>query len=142
MWTEIQNLNGIFSGLIVVMTENCCHWKSTSGSDGKRLFAHILRTNRRIFEIQTAYVQVWSKWWWKNVVAENLLPVSTGKGFLLISWELIDGFSQCKGHMFRFDRCDDLTFFILKIYFRFEQKNWKLALKHYFWKYFRSGLNG
>ena len=32
--------------------------KSTSGSDGKRLFAHILRTNGRIFENQTAYVQV------------------------------------------------------------------------------------
>ena len=80
------------------MTEKCCRWKSTSGLDGKMLFAHILRTNRRIFEIQTAYVQVWSKWW--------------------------------------------LDFFILKNYFRFEQQNWKLALKQYFWKYFRSGLNG
>ena len=35
---------------------NCCRWKSTSGFDGKMLFAHILRTNRRILEIQTANV--------------------------------------------------------------------------------------
>ena len=122
------------------MTENCCPWKSTSGFDGKRLFAHIVRTNRRIFEIQTAYVQVWSKWWWKNVVAENLLPVSTGKGFLLISWEPIDGFSKFKRHMLRFDRRHDMTFLILEIYFRCEQKNWKWALKHHFWTYSRSGL--
>ena len=171
---------------MVVIKENCCHWKSTSGLDGKRLFAHIvrtnrriyeiqtayvqvwskrrwknvvaenllpvstgkrffaniLRTNRRIFEIQTAYVQVWSKWWWKNVVTKNLLPVSAGKDFLMISWELIDRFSKFKRHMFRFDRSDDLTFWILEIYFRCEQKNLKWALKHHFWAYFRSGLNG
>ena len=125
-----------------MITKNCRRWKSTSGWDGKRLFAHNMRTNRRILEIQTAYVQVLSKWWWKNVVAKNLLPVWMGKGFLLISWELIDRFSKFKRHMFRFDRSDDLIFFILKIYFRFEQKNWKLALKQYFWKKFRSGLNG
>ena len=119
-----------------MMTEKCCRWKSTSGLDGKRLLAHILRTNRRIFEIQTAYVQVWSKWWQENVVAENLLPVWTGKDLLLISWELIDGFSKFKRHMFRFDWFDDLNFFNLKIYFRFEQKNWKLVLKHYFWIFF------
>ena len=122
LWTDFQNLNGIFSGLMVVMTENCCHWKSTSGLDGKRLFAHIVRTNGQIYEIQTAYVQVWSKRRWKNVVAENLLPVSTGKGFLLISWELIDGFSKFKRHMFRFDRSDDEKMFSLKIYFRFRRE--------------------
>ena len=99
--------------------QKCCRWKSTSGSDGKRLFAHILRFNWRIFEIQTAYVLVWSKWWWKNVVTKNLLPVSTGKGFLLISWELMDGFSKFKRHMFRFDRSDDRKMLSLKIYFRF-----------------------
>ena len=87
--------------------------------DGKRLFAQTLRTNRRIFEIQTAYVQVWLKWWQENVVAENLLPVWTGKDFLLISWELIDGFSKFKRHMFRFDRSDDRKMLPLKIYFRF-----------------------
>ena len=139
---DSQNSNGICSGSLELLTKNCRRWKSTSGWDGKRLFAHNMRTNRRIFKIQTAYVQVWSKWWWKNVVTKNLLPVSAGKDFLLISWELIDGFSKFKRHMFRFDRSDDSTFFILKIYFRFVQKSWKLALKHYFWKYFRSGLNG
>ena len=147
------------------MTEKCCRWKSTSGLDGKRLFAHILRTYRRIFEIQTAYVQVWSKCWqkmlllksssgldgkrlfvhkmrtyrrifeiqtayvqvwskrWlKNVVTKNLLPVSTGKGFLLISWELIDWFSKFKRHMFRFDRSDDGKMLSLKVYFRFRRE--------------------
>ena len=118
-----KNSNGICSGLIEVITENCCRWKSTSGSDGKKLFAHNMRTNWRIFEIQTAYVQLSFKWWWKNVVAKNLLPVWTGKDFLLISWELLDRFSKFKRHMFRFDRSDDLTFLILEIYFRFEQKN-------------------
>ena len=84
--------------------------KSTSGFYGKRLFAHILRTNGRIFEIQTSYFQVWLKCWWKNVVTKNILPVLTGKDSLLISWELIDGFSKFKRHMFRFDRSEDLTF--------------------------------
>ena len=116
------------------MTEKCCRWKSTSGLDGKRLFAHILRTNRRIFEIQTAYVQVWSKWWWKNVVTKNLLPVSAVKDFLLISWELIDGFSKFKRQMFRFDRSDDLTFWILEIYFRCEQRKSKMGVKTLFLK--------
>ena len=102
--------------------EKCCRWKSISGLDEKRLFAHILRTNRRIFEIQTANVQVWSKWWWKNVETINLLPVSTGKGFLLISWKLIDGFSKFKRHMFRFDRSDDEKMLSLKIYFRFRRE--------------------
>ena len=105
---DFRNSNGMWSGFIEVMTENCCHWKYTSGSDGKRLFAHIVRTNRRIFEIQTAYVQVWSKWWWKNVVAENLLPVWTGKGFLLMTREALDGFSKFKRRVFRFDSSDDL----------------------------------
>ena len=67
-----------------VITENCCRWKSTCGLDEKRVFVHKMRTNRRIFEILSAYVQVWSKWWWKNVFTKNLLPVSTGKGFLHI----------------------------------------------------------
>ena len=120
--TDFRNSNGICSHLIEVMIEKCCRWKSTSGLDGKKLFAHILRTNRRIFEIQTAYVQVWLKWLWENVVAENLLPVSTGKGFLLISQELIDGFSKFKRHMLRLDRRCDMTFLILEIYFRCEQK--------------------
>ena len=43
-----------------MLTEKCCRLKSTSGVEGKRLFVHILRTNRRIFEIQTAYGQVLS----------------------------------------------------------------------------------
>jgi len=97
-----------------VITENCFRWKSTSGSDGKRFFVYKMRTNRRIFEIQTAFFQVWSKWWWKNVVTKNLLPVSTGKGFLVISWELIDGFSKFKRHIFRFDRGDDGKMLSLK----------------------------
>ena len=161
--TDFQNSNGICSGLIEVITENCCRWKSTSGLDGKRPFAHIvrtnkriyeiqtangqvwskrrwknvvaenllpvstgkrffaniLRTNRRIFEIQTAYVQVWSKWRWKNVVAENLLPVWTENDFFLITWELMDGFSKFKRHMFRFYHSDDSLKKSLKIYFRF-----------------------
>ena len=114
LWTDFWNLNGLCSGSMEVMKEKCCRWKSTSGLDGKMLFAHILRTNRRIFEIQTAYVQVWSKWWYKNVAAENLLPVMTGKDFLIISWKLIDVFSKSKRHMFRFDRSDDLTFLFWK----------------------------
>ena len=122
IYGRFQNSNGKCSGSIKVITENCCRRKSTSGSDGKRLFVHKMRTNRRIFEIQTAYVQVWSKWWWKNVVTKNLLPVSTGKGFLLISWELIDGFSKFKRHMFRFDRSDDGKMLSLKIYFRFRRE--------------------
>ena len=60
------------------MTEKCCRWKSTSGLDGKMHFANNLRTNKRIFEIQTAYDQVWSKWWQTNFVTENVLPVWTG----------------------------------------------------------------
>ena len=31
------------------MIKKCCHWKSTSGSDGKRLFVHKIRSNRHIF---------------------------------------------------------------------------------------------
>jgi len=46
---------------IVVITEKCCRWKSTSGFDGKSFFAHNLRSNRRIFKIRTAFVQVWLK---------------------------------------------------------------------------------
>ena len=132
----------VFSSFIIVMTKKCCHWKSTSGFDGKRLFAHNLRTIGRIFEIQMAHVQVRSSWWQKNVVTENLLPVLTGNDFLLMRWELIGGFLKFKWYMFRFDCSDDLTFWILEIYFRCEQKNQKRALKHYFWKYVRSGLNG
>ena len=98
--------------------------------DGKQLFVHKMRTTGRIFEIQTASIQVWSKWWQKNIGAENRLPVLTGKGYLLISWELLDGFSKFKRHMLRFDRSDDLTFSSPEIYFRCEQKDWK------FWKYF------
>ena len=55
----------------------------------------------------------------ENVVAENRLPVWMGKDFLLISWELINGFSKFKLHMFRFDRSDDGKMLLLKIYFRF-----------------------
>ena len=106
---------------------------ATEQSHIKYLF---LRTTGRIFEIQTASIQVWSKWWQKNIGAENRLPVLTGKGYLLISWELLDGFSKFKRHMLRFDRSDDLTFSTLEIYFRCDQKNWKWTLKHYFWKYF------
>ena len=134
--TDFQNSNGILSGLMKVIYKKCRCWKSTSGLDGKQLFVHKKRTTGRIFEIQTASIQVWSKWWQKNIGAENRLPVLTGKGYLLISWELLDGFSKFKRHMLRFDRSDDLTFSTLEIYFRCEQKDWKWALKHYFWKYF------
>ena len=140
--TDFQNSNGILSGLMKVIYKKCRCWKSTSGLDGKQLFVHKKRTTGRIFEIQTASIQVWSKWWQKNIGAENRLPVLTGKGYLLISWELLDGFSKFKRHMLRLDRRHDMTFLILKIYFRCEQKNWKWALKHHFWTYFRSGLNG
>ena len=134
--TDFQNSNGILSGLMKVIYKKCRCWKSTSGLDGKQLFVHKMRTTGRIFEIQTASIQVWSKWWQKNIGAENRLPVLTGKCYLLISWELLDGFSKFKRHMLRFDRSDDLTFSTLEIYFRCEQKDWKWALKHYFWKYF------
>ena len=116
--------------------ENCCRWKSTSGLDGKTPFADNMRTIRRIFEIQTAFVQVWSKWWYKNVASKNLLPVMTGKDFLIISWELIDGFSKFKRLMFRFYRSDDLTYLLWKNYFRFEQKNWKIGAETLFMKIF------
>ena len=111
-------------------------WTFTSGSARKikndipkQVLAHTLRTDGQIFEIQTAYsVQVRKKWWNANFVAENLLPVLTGKGFLLITFEVIDGFMKFKRHAFRFDCSHDLTFLLLEIYFRFEQKikNWSL----------------
>ena len=45
--------------------------KIYSGYDEKRLFDHILRINRRIFEIQTAYVKVWLKWWLDIFILKN-----------------------------------------------------------------------
>ena len=120
--TDFQNSNGILSGLMKVIYKKCRCWKSTSGLDGKQLFVHKMRTTGRIFEIQTASIQVWSKWWQKNIGAENRLPVLTGKGYLLISWELLDGFSKFKRHMFRFDRSDDGKMLPLKIYFRFKRE--------------------
>ena len=100
--TDFQNSNGILSGLMKVICKKCRCWKSTSGLDGKQLFVHKMRTTGRIFEIQTAYGQFWLKCGQKIVVTENLLPVWTGKGFLLIPWEPIDGFSKFKRHVFRF----------------------------------------
>ena len=96
--------------------------KINHGLDGKMFFVYKMRTIGRIFEIQMACVQVWSKRWQKIIVAENLLPVMTEKGFLLISWELIDGFSKFKRDMLRFYGSDALAFMILEIYFRFEEK--------------------
>ena len=140
--TDFQNSNGILSGLMKVIYKKCRCWKSTSGLDGKQLFVHKMRTAGPIFEIQTASIQVWSKWWQKNIGAENRLPVLTGKAYLLISWELLDGFLKFKRHVLRFDCRYDMTFLIFLIYFRCEQKNWKWAQKHHFWTHFRSGLNG
>ena len=78
------------------MTENCCRWKSTSGLDGKRLFAYNLRTNETNFKIQTAYVKVQLQWSFKIFVAKNLLPVLAENGYLLIIQELIDDISEFK----------------------------------------------
>ena len=117
--TDFQNSNGILSGLMKVIYKKCRCWKSTSGLDGKQIFVHKMRTTGRIFEIQTASIQVWSKWWLKNIVAKTQLPVWTGKGFFLIFIELIDGFTKFKRHMFRFDRSYDRKMLSLKIYFRF-----------------------
>ncbi len=61
-WTDFRNSNGIYSGSIEAMTENCCRWKSTSSFDGQRHFAYNLRTNETNFEIQTAYVKVQLQW--------------------------------------------------------------------------------
>ena len=94
-WTDFQNSNGINSGFWNLLPV----WPGKSKMTFvNRFLAHNLIIYGRIFKIQTAYVQVWSKWWWKNVVTKNRLPVLTGKGFLLISWELIDGFSKFKRH--------------------------------------------
>jgi len=54
-------------------------WKSTSGFNRKRLFDHNLRSNRRIFKIQTASFQVLLKWWFDIFDALILLPVWTEK---------------------------------------------------------------
>ena len=116
------------------MTENCCRWKSTSGLDGKRLFAYNLRTNETNFKIQTAYVKAQLQWLIKISVAKNLLPVLAENGYLLIIQELIDEFSEFKRQMFRFDSNENLKILFLKIYFRCKQKIWKWALKHYFEK--------
>ena len=74
-WTDFRNSNSIYSGSIKVMTENCFRWKSTSGLDGKRLFAYNLSTNETNFKIQTAYVKAQLQWLIKISVAKNLLPV-------------------------------------------------------------------
>ena len=133
-WTDFRNSNGIFSGSIKVMTENCWRWKFTSGLDGKRLFAYNLRTNETNFKIQTAYVKAQLQWLIKISVAKNLLPVLAENGYLLIIQELIDEFSEFKRQMFRFDSNENLKILFLKIYFRCKQKIWKWALKHYFEK--------
>ena len=87
-----------------------------------RFLAYNLRTIGRIFEIQTAYVQVRSRWWQKNVVTENLLPVLTGNDFLLIRWELMDGFSKFKRHVFRFYCSYDQKFYRWKSTSGFNRK--------------------
>ena len=117
--TDFQNSNGILSGLMKVIYKKCRCRKSTSGLDGKQVFVHKMRTTGRIFEIQTGSIQVWSKWWQKNFGAENRHPVLTGKCYLLLSWEQLDGFLKFKRHMIRFDRSDDRKTLSLKIYFRF-----------------------
>ena len=78
------------------MTENCCRWKSTSGLDGKRLFAYNLRTNETNVKIQTAYVKAQLQWLIKISVAKNLLPVLAENGDLLLIQELIDDISEFK----------------------------------------------
>ena len=95
-WTDFRNSNGIYSGSIKVMTENCCRWISTSGLDGKRLFAYNLRTNETNFKIQTAYVKAQLQWLIKISVAKNLLPVLAENGYLLLIQELIDDISEFK----------------------------------------------
>ena len=78
------------------MTEKYCRWKSTSGLDGKRLFAYNLRTNETNFKIQTAYVKAQLQWLIKISVAKNLLPVLAENGYLLLIQELIDDISEFK----------------------------------------------
>ena len=78
-WTDFRNSNGICSGLIEVMMENVVAENRLPVSTGKRFFANILRANGRIFEIQTAYDQAWSKAWYDIFDAETLLPVWTEK---------------------------------------------------------------
>ena len=95
-WTDFRNSNGIYSGSIKVMTENCCRRKSTSGLDRKRLFAYNLRTNETNFKIQTAYVKAQLQWLIKISVAKNLLPVLAENGYLLLIQELIDDISEFK----------------------------------------------
>ena len=91
-------------------------------SDGKRLFAHYMRTNRRIFESLTASVQIWAKWWWKMLSLKIYFRFWREKAF----WSYPENNRQIS----KFKRHNNQVWskwwrkmLSLKIYFRFGREN-------------------